>query len=126
MNQKQFMILVIALVVLGGAGIAMYWQNISAYRESGSKIGAKILPGLKIAEVAQIELADAKTKTTLVRKENHWVVQERENYPADFKAISDLTIKLAELKVIQSDTANPAMLPRVALVDPTAKTEGKP
>lgn len=125
MNRKQFLLLVIALIVLGGAGIAMYWQNISAYRDSGSKIGAKILPGLKIAEVAQIELTDAKTKATLVRKENHWVVQERESYPADFKAISDFTIKLADLKVVQSDTANPAMLPRVELVDPTAKTDGK-
>ena len=125
MNRKQFLLLVIALVVLGGAGIAMYLQNISAYRDSGSKIGAKILPGLKIAEVAQIELTDAKTKTTLVRKENHWVVQERESYPADFKAISDFTIKLADLKVVQSDTANPAMLPRVDLVDPTAQTGGK-
>jgi hypothetical protein len=125
MNRKQFIILVIALVILGGAGIAMYWQNISAYRESGSKIGAKILPGLKISEVAQIELTGPKTKATLARKENHWVVQERENYPADFKAISDMTIKLAELKVIQSDTANPSMLPRVELIDPSASKGGK-
>ena len=126
MNRKQFLLLVIALLVLGGAGIAMYWQNVTEYRDTGSKIGAKILPGLKIADVAQVELADAKTRATLVRKENHWVVQERESYPADFKAISDFTIKLADLKVVQSDTANPAMLGRVELNEPAAnKKEGE-
>src|SRR5688572_10432579 len=123
MNRKQFLLLVVALLVLGGAGIAMYWQNVTEYRDTGSKIGAKILPGLKIAEVASVELRDAKTAATLVRKENHWVVKERESYPADFKAISDFTIKLADLKVVQSDTANPAMLPRVELNEP-GKGEG--
>src|SRR5688572_28698641 len=124
MNRKQFLLLVLALLVLGGAGGVMYWQNVAEYRDSGSKIGAKVLPGLKIADVAQVELTDAKTKATLVRKENHWVVQERESYPADFKAISDFTIKLADLKVVQSDTANPAMLARVELVEP-AKDKGE-
>lgn len=123
MNRKQFIILVVALLVLGGAGIVMYRQNVAEYSDSGSKIGAKILPGLKIAEVANLELRDAKTSVTLVRKENHWVVKERDGYPADFKAISDFTIKLADLKVVQSDTANPAMLGRVELNEP-GKGEG--
>ncbi len=32
MNRKQFLILVIALVVLGGAGLTLFWQDIAAYR----------------------------------------------------------------------------------------------
>lgn len=126
MNRKQFLLLVLALAVLGGAGLVMYFKSASEYRESGSRIGAKILPGLNISEVAQVELRDAKTGVTLVRKENHWIAKERDGYPADFKAISDLIIKLADLKVVQSDTANPAMLPRVDLVEPGAmKDAGK-
>src|SRR5687767_7776007 len=126
MNRKQFLLLVLAVLLLGGAGIAVYWKDMDEYRDSGSKIGAKILPGLKIAEVANIELRDAKMSATLVRKENHWVVKERESYPADFKAISDFTIKLADLKVVQSDTANPAMLSRVELNEPAVnKNEGE-
>jgi len=123
MNRKQFLILVIALAILGGVGTALFWQDIEAYRASGSKIGAKLLPGLKVADVAQIELRDAKTHTTLVRKEKHWVVQEREGYPADFKAISDLIIKLADLKVVQADTVGESLLARVELVQP-GKGEG--
>ncbi|HZN24646.1 MAG TPA: DUF4340 domain-containing protein [Burkholderiales bacterium] len=123
MNRKQFLILVVALLVLGGAGLAMFWQDIAAYRTAGSKIGGKLLPNLKIADLAQLELRDAKNRVTLVRKENHWVVQERDGYPADFKAISDFVIKLSDLKIVQADTVGESLLPRVELVEP-GKGEG--
>ena len=45
MNRRQFLILVIALLVLGGAGLAVFWQDIAAYRASGAKIGGQLLPG---------------------------------------------------------------------------------
>lgn len=123
MTRKQFLLLLLAFLVLGGVGIALFWKDIDSYRASGSKIGAKLLPDLKVADVAQVELRDAKAQATLVRKENHWVVQEREGYPADFKAISDLIIKLADLKVVQADTVGESLLPRVELVEP-GKGEG--
>ena len=123
MTRKQFLILVLALIVLGGAGFALFWQDISDYRASGAKIGAKLLPSLKVADVAQIQLRAAKSAVTLIRKENSWVVQERKGYPADFKAISDLIIKLADLKVVQSEVIGESLLPRVELVEP-GKGEG--
>jgi len=123
MNRKQFFLLVIALAILGGVGMALFWQDADDYRASGSKIGAKLLPGLKVADVAQIEIKDAKAGVTLLRKENHWVVQEREGYPADFKAISDLIIKLSDLKITQADSIGESLLPRVELVVP-GKGEG--
>lgn len=123
MNRKQFLILLAALVVLGGASLALFWKDIDAYRVSGAKIGAKLLPGLTVAEVAQIELRDAKAKVTLVRKEKHWVVQERDGYPADFKAISELIIKLADLKVVQAESIGEVLYARINLHDP-AKGEG--
>ncbi len=123
MNRKQFVILVLALLVLGGVGIAMFWQNLSEYRETGARIGSKLMPEFKVADVAQVELRDAKSKVTLVRRENRWVVLERKEYSADFKAISDLIIKLIDLKVVQADPIGEALLPRVELVEP-GKGEG--
>ena len=123
MSRKHFLYLVIALVVLGGAGLALFWQDIADYRASGAKIGAKLLPGLKIAEVAEIRLQDPKHRVTLVRKEKLWVVQERGGYPASFQEISDLMIKLVELKVTQSEHVGASLLPRVELADPD-KGEG--
>lgn len=123
MNRKHFLYLVIALVVLGGAGLALVWQDIAAYRASGAKIGAKLLPGLKVADVAEIRLQDPKHQVTLARKETMWVVQERGGYPASFQEISDLMIKLVELKVTQSEQVGASLLPRVELADP-GKGEG--
>ena len=123
MNRKQFLYLVIVLVVLGGAGLALVWQDIAAYRASGAKIGAKLLPGLKIADVAEIRLQDPRRQVTLTRKEKMWVVQERGGYPATFQEISDLMIKLVELKVTQSEQVGATLLPRVELADP-GKGEG--
>ena len=123
MNRKQFLLLVLALVVLGAAGGALLWQNMSDYHASGARIGAKLLPQLAVADVARIELRDAKTRATLIRKEQWWIVEERGGYPADFKAISDLIIKLADLKVVQAETVGESLLPRVELVEP-GKGEG--
>jgi hypothetical protein len=125
MTRKQFFILLIAVAVLGGAGLALVWQDIAAYRESGARIGAKLLPGLKIAEVAEIRLQDGKHHVTLVRQERQWVVQERGGYPASFQEISDLMLKLVELKVTQSEQVGSSLWPRLDLAEPgKGKAEG--
>lgn len=124
MSRRHFLYLVIALVVLGAAGFALFWQDIAAYRASGAKIGAKLLPGLKIADVTEIRLQSPKHQVTLARKEKLWVVQERGGYPASFGEISDLMIKLVELKVTQSEQVGASLLPRVELADPGAGEGG--
>jgi hypothetical protein len=125
MTRKQFLILLIAVLVLGGAGLALVLQDIDDYRASGAKIGAKLLPNLKIADVAEVRLQDAKNQATLTRKEKVWVVQERGGYPASFQEISDLLIKLVELKVTQSEQVGESLWPRLDLAEPGAlKAEG--
>lgn len=123
MNRKQFLILVIAFVVLGGAGLTLFWQDIAAYRTAGAKIGAKLLPGFNMGEVAQIRLQDAKSGVTLVRKESSWRVRERSDYPANVQSIGDLLTKLSELKVVQSESVGESLLPRLDLAAP-GKGEG--
>ena len=123
MNKKQFLVLLLAVAVLGGAGLALVWRDISDYRASGAKIGAKLLPSLKIADVAQVRLQGSKHQTTLVRKDKTWVAQERGGYPASFQEISDLMIKLVELKVTQAEQVGESLWPRVDLADP-GKGEG--
>jgi hypothetical protein len=118
MNRKQFILLLAVLGVLGAIGLGLVWQDLAVYRASGAKIGAKLLPKLKIADVAQVRLQDAKHEVTLVRKEKSWVVQERGGYPASFQEISDLLIKLVELKVTQSEHVGASLWPRVELADP--------
>src|SRR5262249_60526073 len=69
MNRKQFLFLVLALIVLGGAGIALFRQDIADYRASGAKIGARLLPQYKLADVAQMRLQESQASTAFVSVE---------------------------------------------------------
>jgi hypothetical protein len=123
MNRKQFLLMLVAVVVLGGAGLAMFWQELSGYKASGEKIGAKVLPDLKAADAAEIRLKDDKSEITLVSKNGSWSVKERGGYPADVGEISELLAKLVEAKIVQSESVGESLYPRLNLGEP-GKGEG--
>ena len=123
MNRKQFLILVVALLVLGGVGIALFWQNIADYRASGAKIGAQAPAGVQARRCRASATARCQANVTLVRKENRWVVQEREGLSRRLQGDQRSHLKLVDLKVMQADPVGESLLPRVELVEP-GKGEG--
>ena len=118
MNRKQFLLMLVAVAVLGGAGLAMFWQELSGYKESGARIGAKVLPELKAADATEIRLKDAKNEVTLVSKGGSWSVKERGGYPADVGEISELLAKLVEAKIVQSESVGASLYSRLNLEEP--------
>jgi hypothetical protein len=128
MNRKTFLILLALLLVLGGAGLALFWQDLSAWRSAGSKIGSKPFEKLATSQVAQIRLFDGRNETTLALKEGRWVVKQRGDYSASVQEIGDLLVKLPDWKVVQTENVGPSLLPRLNLVAPAAsgKADAKP
>lgn len=118
MNRKTFLILVGLLVVVGGAGLALFWQDLSAWRKADVKIGSKIFDQLPVNDVAQIHLKDGKGEATLALKDGRWVVRQRGDYSANVQEIGDLLLKLPNLKVVQTENVGEALLPRLNLLDP--------
>ncbi|MBX3666358.1 MAG: DUF4340 domain-containing protein [Burkholderiales bacterium] len=118
MNRKQFLWLMFAVLLLGGAGLAMFWKDLTAYRDSGASIGAPLLPGLKAGDVAKLRLQDASNEVTLELKDKVWRVAQRGGYPADFSEISGLILKLLEAKVVQSETVGKSLHGRLDLLAP--------
>ena len=118
MNRKQFLMMLVAVAVLGGAGLAMFWKELAGYQESGAKIGAKVLPGLKAADATEIRIKDAKSEITLLSKNGSWSLKERGGYPADVGEISELLAKLVEAKIVQSETVGESLYPRLNLAEP--------
>jgi Domain of unknown function (DUF4340) len=118
MNRRQFLWLMLAVLLLGGAGLALFWQDLTAYRDSGAKIGARLLPEFKISDVAKMRLQDATQEVTLVAKDRVWRVEQRGGYPADFAEISGLIFKLLEAKVVQSEAVGASLHPRLDLAMP--------
>lgn len=118
MNRKQFLWLMLVVVLLGGAGLALFWQDITLYRDSGAKIGARLMPELKISNVAKLRLQDAEQEVTLALKDKVWRVEQRGGYPADFAEISGLILKLLDVKIVQTETVGASLHPRLNLLAP--------
>lgn len=124
MNRKQFLWLMLAVVIMCGAGLALFWQDLTAYRDSGAKIGAQLLPQMKIGDVAKLRLQDATGEVTLAVKDKVWRVEQRGGYPADFAEISGLILKLLEAKVVQSEVVGASLHGRLNLLAPGKAKEG--
>ena len=118
MNRKQFLWLMLLVLMLGGAGLALFWQDLTVYRDSGAKIGARLLPEFKISDVTKMHLQDATHEVTLVAKDKIWRVEQRGGYPADFSEISGLIFKLLDAKVVQTEVVGASLHPRLDLLAP--------
>lgn len=118
MNRKTFLILLVLLVLLGGAGLALFWQDLSAWRSTDTKIGSKLFEKLAVNDVAQIRIVDGKGEVTLAIKDKRWVVRQRGDYSANVQDIGDLLVKLPDLKVVQTENVGAALLPRLDLIQP--------
>lgn len=118
MNRKQFGILVVLLIV--GASLAwyLYQGGNRSWQTAGQTIGGKLLPNLPVNDVTQIDISSGTSQLTLARNNDIWTVRERNNYPANFSQISDLLVKLADLKIVQREETGPSELPRFNLSPP--------
>jgi hypothetical protein len=118
MNQKQFSILVVLVLVLGGAGLCYYQKSNSSWSSGGQTSGQKLLGEFQVNDVAQLLIIHGTNELLLARKDDLWRVRERGDYPANFADISRLLIKLRDLKVVQAEQIGPSQLPRLELAAP--------
>jgi hypothetical protein len=122
MNRKQFLILLVLVLLLGGAGLIIHQRGSRSWEDSASTLGGKLLPNLPVNDIAQITLQAGTNQLHLVRTDNRWRVYERGNYPANFSQISDWILKLADLKIAQNQDVGPSQLARFALLPPGPAT----
>jgi Domain of unknown function (DUF4340) len=122
MNRKQFIILLVFAAVIGTAGLIVHQQRNRSWQGAGASLGRKLLPGLAVNDIAQISIRSGTNVLDLAKSDNFWRVRERGSYPADFSAISDLLLKFADLKIIQSQEVGPSQLGRFELLPPGSAT----
>jgi hypothetical protein len=123
-NRKQFFIALAVLVVLAAAGAAVILSERSAWTSADSRAGQKAIPGLRLSEVAEIAIRDSSGELHLVRGEAGWNVRERGAFAADTDRIAALLVKLAELKIVQSEPLPESQRARLELVEPKDKAAG--
>ncbi|WP_319524269.1 DUF4340 domain-containing protein [uncultured Desulfosarcina sp.] len=96
-------------------------------KTTGPKMGDKLFADLPVNQVAEVAIADAENRTTLVKGETVWQVEERSGYPADFDQLRDTVVKLSRLKIGRSFSGDPESLVRLSLLppsDPDASARG--
>jgi hypothetical protein len=117
MNRKQLILLVLALAIIGGAGLVLRQRHEQSWTEAETQIGQKLLKNYQVNDVAAIHIK-GDTDLILDRKDDGWHVQERGQYPANMTQIKELLIKMGDLKVVQSDPISASQLARMHLAEP--------
>lgn len=122
MNKKQFLILAVLVVALGGAGLLLLQKQSASWNQGGQRLGEKLLGTFDLNAITQISIKQGTNDLNLIRKGEQWTVRERNGYPASFSDISDLVRKLADLKVTQTEQVGPSLRPRLELTEPGTGT----
>jgi len=120
MTRKRFLILVAALAALAAAGAWIMQSQRTAWGPADSRIGQRLVAGLKLEEVAEVALRDASATLTLVRRDGTWVIKERADFSADAERVRELLLKLVELKIVQAEPVAQAQRARLELAEPGA------
>ena len=124
MNRRQFFVALAVLAILAAAGAAVVLSERSAWTTADSRAGQRAIAGLRLSEVAEIAIADTAGELHLVRGETGWSVRERAGFAAETDRIAGLLVKLAELKIVQSESLPESQRARLELLEPKAKAAG--
>jgi hypothetical protein len=118
MNRKQFAILIVLGLVVGGLGLYFQKQRKESFTASSFESGQRVIKDFPLNEVAQIRIREATNEVNLARGEEGWAVRERYGYPANFSEISDFLRKTWELKPVQEVQAGASQYGRLSLLSP--------
>jgi len=116
MNRKQFSILLVLVVVIGALGLVLSRRE--KFKPAGDSVGKKLLGDFPVNDVAHFSIKRGDSEVNLVKKDELWRVRERGDHPANYGEISDVLLKLRDLKIIQTEQVGASQLPRLELAAP--------
>jgi len=103
MNARIAAVLVVLLAIIGGGALYYYQQERSRQPANAGTLGQPLLKDLKVSEVTSIRIVEPKATLTLQRKEEGWVIAERDGFPADLGKVRGFVLQALGLKVGQSE-----------------------
>ena len=119
MKSKTFFILLALCAALTGVA----WFVIQPERSKPDAGGGHLLAELPVNDILRIEITGSDSAVALEKGEAVWVVKERFGYPADFPKLTDLVVKLRDMKIDRSFPADADTLDRLSLRAPGSASE---
>ena len=109
--------------VLGAAAItgALYLRPPGQVSVTGQ--GELVFPGLaeQLPDATRVSIIGASGSVLMVRQTDHWSIADRDFYPAQTPKLRQLFAGLADLRLREPRTADPALFARLGVDDPTTK-----
>ena len=118
MNRRQFLIMVAALALLLAAGAAVLLSERSAWKPGDARIGSRLVPELRIDDVAAIRIRESGAMLALTRGGEGWRLAERPDAAVDVGRVKELLLVLTALKIVQIETITAAMKEKLRLLEP--------
>jgi hypothetical protein len=122
MSRDKLLPLVAIAALLLGAGIWMsvHRANTQADLGSGQKVFADVTPALADIDTVKLSKGDG-SRVTLQRSPTGWVVADRQ-YAADAARVRELLLGVANLKIIEHKTSDPANYSKLGVEAPESPT----
>ncbi|MGH8265200.1 MAG: DUF4340 domain-containing protein, partial [Steroidobacterales bacterium] len=104
--RRVYVLLALAIAVIATA----LWVSSQRHLPRDVDIGNKLFAALNKNQLTEIDLSKAGMKRTVTLKVNRseWTVGERDGYPADASKVRALVLGVADLKIIEEKTSDPA------------------
>lgn len=98
-------------------------MNGGGSRENNPLINQPVMAGLaqRLGDVARLTVIHGENKTTLMRHDGVWLVEEKNDYPADAGKMKTTLFGLAALRYAEPKTAKPDLYSRLDVEDPGKK-----
>jgi hypothetical protein len=126
MNQRHVLILWVIAIALGGAvTIVKLSQKDSTDSTTKRSAGQLLLESFPATEVSNVEIQGAGNSVSLNKKDGKWVVQQRDDYPANSTFVNDLIRTVGELKVTVAMEAGPSFAPRFGMDESSTVAEDR-
>jgi hypothetical protein len=117
MNRKQFIFILVALAVIGSAGLVVINRHKESWDVREAKVGEQLLPNFRLNDVAAIHIKGV-SDLNIENQDGLWRVRERGGYAANYEQIKALLIRMKDIKIVQSEEVGPSQRGRVELDEP--------
>jgi hypothetical protein len=119
MSRQRFLLITVAALLAIASALMVATQRNSSREAPGVALFPSLAADLNQVSEVRIAKGAPAPLTTLDKAANGWTVKERGGYPADVAKLRKLLTSLADAKILEEKTADPARYPVIGVEDLT-------